>query len=111
MGEILDATNRAIKAASHLGSMDAGAVETIRALALKIDLQDEYFEALADDAAQNDRRPPAQDNVSIPTYLKYAESLGLTPAGRTKLADAPKGKGDGGGKLGKLQSVPKPKSA
>ena len=103
---VLDATVAAIEAASHLGPMDAGAVETIKALALKIDMQDAYLEALADDAADRNLRPPSPDNVSIPTYLKYAESLGLTPTGREKLtAKKPEGKG---GKLGRLSSVPKP---
>ena len=102
---VLDATVAAIKAAAHLGPMDAGAVETIKALALKIDAQDEYMEALADDAADRNLRPPSQDNVSIPTYLKFCESLGLTPAGRTKAAIEAKGGQSGGSTLGKLRSV------
>ncbi len=96
MGELIDATEKAIGAAAHLTDMDAGAVETLRALALKIDMMDNYFDALADDAAERGGRPPSQDNVSIPTYLKFCESLGLTPAGRVRLGDkkpeAPVGK-------------------
>jgi len=83
--------------------MDAGAIEAIKALAIKIDVQDAYYEALADDAADHNRRPPSVDNVSLPTYLKYAESLGLTPTGRGKLGDE-KPEASGGNKLGDLQA-------
>lgn len=111
MGDLLDATNDAIKAAKHLTPMDAGSLEAIRQLALKIDVMDAYFDALAKDAVESNRRPPSQDNVSIPTYLKYAEALGLTPSGRTKSAiEAPKGAGPGG-TLGKLQGLKGGKSA
>jgi len=111
VGEILDATDKAIAAAPHLGPMDAGTVEAIRALALKIDLQDDYFRELAAHNEERKLRPPSQDNVSIPTYLKYAEALGLTPSGRTKAEiEPPKGAGPGG-TLGKLQSLKGGKSA
>lgn len=96
MGDIVDATEKAIKAASHLTDADAGALETLRALALAIDEREKRWEALVDDAAEHQLRPPPQDNVSIPTYLKFCESLGLTPAGRAKLGEkkpeAPRGK-------------------
>lgn len=109
MGEVVEATEKAIAAALEekiLTDKDAGAIETLRALAVKIDLADAYFDALMADATEHGSRPPSQDNVSIPTYLKYCESLGLTPAGRAKLAEKkPEGKG---GKLGRLASVPKP---
>lgn len=105
MGDILDATDRTIKAAKHLTDMDAGAVETIRALALKIDLQDEYFQELADQASERKLRPPSPDNVSIPTYLKYCEALGLTPSGRTKLEPAKEPEDKSGNKLAGLRSV------
>ncbi len=100
---LLDATNAAIEAAAHLTPMDDGALAAIRALAVKIDMADEYFAALADDAQQNNRRPPSQDNVSIPTYLKFCESLGLTPAGRAKAAIEEGGESGGSSALGKLR--------
>ena len=105
MGDILNATEVSIKAATHLSGVDAGAVETIRALALRIDLMDEYFKELVDQATERNLRPPSPDNVSIPTYLKYCESLGLTPAGRVKIAPAKSGGESGGGKLGKFRSI------
>lgn len=107
MGEVIDATEKAIAAARHLTDMDAGTVEALRALARKIDGADEYFEALADVAAERKLRPPSPDNVSIPTYLKFCESLGLTPAGRVRLVEQKKPEAKGG-KLGRLSSVPKP---
>ena len=103
MGEVIDATEAAIKAASHLTAMDSGAVETLRALARKIDGADAYFEALEEQAAERKLRPPSVDNVSIPTYLKFCESLGLTPAGRVRLAGQ-KPEASGGSKLGNLQA-------
>ena len=33
------------------------------------------------------------DNVSVPTYLKYAEALGLTPVSRKRLIEVAKGGG------------------
>lgn len=80
MGAVLEATEQSLGAAKHLTEMDAGAVQALRALASKIDDMtaprvDEYGE-------------PTEakfDNVTIPTYLKYCESLGLTPAGRDRL--------------------------
>jgi len=105
MGDLLDATNEAITAAKHLTKMDAGTLEAIRQLAVKIDVMDDYFDELSDQNAERNLRPPSPDNVSIPTYLKYAESLGLTPSGRTKaLIETPKGAGPGG-TLGKLQGL------
>lgn len=98
MGEIEEATESALTAATHLTDMDAGAVEVLRHVARQIDLQSEG--GLTPDGKL--------DNVSVPTYLKYCEALGLTPAGRLRLGakkEAPSGK------LGNLRSVPRPKRA
>ncbi|MGZ6836764.1 MAG: terminase small subunit [Blastococcus sp.] len=98
MGDVVDATERAIKAAGHLTSMDAGAVQTLRLLAVKVD-------ALEGGDLNADGK---FDNVSIPTYLRYCEALGLTPAGRVKLGPV---KEAVGGKLGQLRSVQGGKSS
>lgn len=95
MGDLLNATNKAIRAATHLGPMDAGTVAAIRSLAQRIDVGDVYFKALAEQAEERKLRPPSVDNVSIPTYLKYAESLGLSPVGRVRAA-VDKAKGEVG---------------
>lgn len=109
MTDLVQATEDAIKAADHLTPMDEGALEAMRALARKIDAWDQVVEWALDDArGREGARPtvPQNDNVSISAYLKFAESLGLTPAGRSKLAEKkPEAKG---GKLRGLQSVPKP---
>lgn len=107
MDSLAEATEAAIEAAKHLTEMDAGAIEALRALARKIDAWDQIVEWALDDAADREgSRPvvPANDNVSIPTYLKFCESLGLTPTGRTRAAiEGAKG-GDGNqSALGKLR--------
>lgn len=103
MGAVEEATEESIAAAKHLKPEDAGVVAALRALARKIDAQDDYFTALTEDAESRNGRPPSMDNVSLPTYLKFSESLGLTPAGRERLTDKPAGAGNG--RLGKLQAI------
>lgn len=109
MGDVVEATEKSIEAATHLTDLDSGAVATLLFLAEKIDTEETLREMALEWAAEDEkRRPPSVDNVSIPTYLKYCESLGLTPAGRLKLG--PK-KEAASGKLGELRSVPRPKQA
>lgn len=72
----------ALESAEHLTSVDSAAVAAARALALKIDMQDQYFQELADLARESKSRPPSVDNVSLPTFRNYLESLGLIPSGR-----------------------------
>lgn len=108
MGDVVDATEVAIAAAKHLTDADRGAVEALRVLAGKIDTDDELRTIWLDYQANREvenMRPLQLDNVSIPTYLKYCESLGLTPAGRSKLGEK---KEPQRGKLGNLSSVPRP---
>jgi hypothetical protein len=105
---LVDETLAAIKATDHLTDKDKGAIEGMLALARKIDAWDAIVQWALDDALAHESRPtvPQNDNVSLSAYLKYAESLGLTPAGRARLAEKkPEGKG---GKLGRLAAVPKP---
>ena len=75
-----DETRRAVDAARVEGTLtdlDSGVVETLMHIAREID----SLEAGVNAAGK-------LDNVSIPTYLKFAESLGMTPASRVKLAGA-----------------------
>lgn len=67
---ILEATGAALAAAGHLTEADQAAVAVLLRLAETIDHASERS---------------SLDNVSIPTFLRFAESLGLTPAGRVKL--------------------------
>lgn len=103
---VADATEAAIAAATHLTEMDSGAVAVLRDLAITID-------ALADGDAQASDKAKADgkakfDNVSVPTYLKFCDSLGLTPAGRMRLAEK---KEPAGGKLAQLRQVSGGRSA
>lgn len=94
-----------------LGPLDAGAVSALRVLADKIDKDDELRERYLDLTANEDGSPvkPLQlDNVSLPTYLKYCDALGLTPAGRAAQAGKAPAKERTSGKLANLRSVPRP---
>lgn len=87
-------TAAAVAAATHLTDADAGAVEVLQRLAGTID------SLLASGFLTETGK---FDNVSIPTYLRYCESLGLTPAGRVKLGE--KESAGGGGKLAQLRAI------
>jgi len=78
---VSDALERSIRNAKHLGARDSAAVAAARALARKIDAWDVIVEWALDDAAQGKGRPavPANDNVSIASFLKYIDQLGLLP--------------------------------
>ena len=94
---VFDAAVSAIEASSHVDRAggDAGAVEALLALARKIDAWDDIVD-LAVDQAEDGRRPtvPQHDNTSLPTFLKYCEALGLTPATRRALVAEVKAEGD-----------------
>src|SRR5690606_24771159 len=87
-------TNDAIAAATHLTPMDMGAVAVLRQLARTLDklLKTGFV-----------TESGKFDNVSMPTYLRYCESLGLTPAGRRQMA--PKEAPSAPSKLGQLRAV------
>lgn len=74
---VVTATEMSIEAATHLTKMDAGAISTLMSLAEQVDYLIAHNGLNSSDKF---------DNVSIPTYLKYCNDLGLTPAGREKLA-------------------------
>ena len=94
MAEIFEATSRSVEAAkAALSPLDDGAVSVLLELARQIDVM----------AANGGLREDGKlDNVSIPTYLRFCESLGLTPAGREKLTAK---KGEPVGKLAQLRAV------
>ena len=99
---VLSETEAALAAATHPTDMDAGAVETLLTLARKIDTEAGLRELALEWAEENRQKPPSVDNVSIPTYLKFCESLGLTPAGRARLKPPAAAEG---GKLAQLRSA------
>ncbi|WP_394254718.1 terminase small subunit [Pseudoclavibacter helvolus] len=80
---IYNATNRAIRAANHLKPEHGAAVAALRFLAKKIDsdatMRDLVMERLKTADPEADIKFPPVDNVSVPTFLRYLEALGLTP--------------------------------
>lgn len=90
LGPVERATQSAVDAADHLGPTDAGTVAVLLDLARTID--------------RSAARPAGDpfDNVTKPTYLKYATELGLTALSRGKL---PKKEQSRGSKLAELRSI------
>lgn len=78
------ATRASVEAATHLDKegVHAGAIAAMISAARKIDAWDIIVDWALEDAIENETRPavPSNDNVTLSTYLKYVESLGLTPA-------------------------------
>lgn len=99
---LVDATERALADATHLTGKDAGAVQALRVLARKIDTEANLRELALQYAEEYDMKPPHVDNVSIPTYLKYATALGLIPA---PVAPTKPAEGGKSGQLAKLRSA------
>lgn len=92
----MEATERALNTAAHLKPEDAGTVAILRGLA-----------ATAEQLLRNGGITESGrfDNVTIPTYLRYADALGLTPAGRHALRiSAPDG-ASGGRTLHSLRTL------
>ncbi|WP_194294559.1 terminase small subunit [Leucobacter muris] len=79
---VTEAFERSVKNARHLRVRDAPAVAAARALARKIDAWDVIVDWALEDASETKGvRPavPANDNVSIASFLKYLEKLKLLP--------------------------------
>ncbi|MEA1264169.1 hypothetical protein MicroSTF_14090 [Microbacterium sp. STF-2] len=89
---VADALERGLRNAKHLRMKHAPTVAAARALARKIDAWDVIVEWAVEDAAETrGARPavPANDNVSIASFLKYLDALGLTPEDEAPAASAP----------------------
>ncbi|WHP18825.1 hypothetical protein [Cellulomonas sp. ES6] len=82
---------RALAAATHLTDRDAAAIAAARALAHRIDVWDVIVQWAMEDAADTGSRPkvPANDNTSLPTYLKYLDALQLVPPAAEKAKPGP----------------------
>lgn len=80
------ALDRSLKNATHLRAVHAGTVKAARLLARKIDAWDQIVEWAIEDAAGEGRPAvPQNDNVSIASFLKYMDTLGLTPPPAAKV--------------------------
>lgn len=90
---VREETEGAVAAAEHLTAADQGAVAVLLHLATQIDNQ-------TDGGLTPDGK---LDNVSVPTFLKYCDALGLTPVARLRFE--PSKKEPAGGKLAQLQSI------
>lgn len=104
---VVAATTVALAAAglTETEGPDAGVVAVLLRLARTIDAMDAPQEP-----EEGARKPKPFDNVTIPTYLKYAEALGLTVAARKRAAvvgDEPEGSqgGDAGAGVNLAQVI------
>lgn len=89
---VVEETQAAVDASPHITGADAGAVATLLHIAGQIDAQ------------TNGLTPDGKlDNVSVPTYLKYCDALGLTPVARLRFKDEVKE--GSSGKLAHLRDV------
>ena len=95
---VYESFQASVKAAAHIDAegVDAGAVAAAGALAQKIDAWDQIVQWAIEDAAESESRPkvPANDNTSLPTFLKYCEALGLTPMARKAVGGQPEKEAD-----------------
>lgn len=87
---LLDATNEAIAAAPHLTDPRyLGSLQALRMLAAKADQWQKIVDWAVEDLADQDgrKRPavPQNDNVTLASYARLSEQLGLTPIGRKAL--------------------------
>lgn len=79
------AFDRAVKNAKHLRAVHAPTVKAARMLARKIDAWDVIVDWALEDADGNGRPSvPANDNVSLASFLKYMDVLGMTPPAPAK---------------------------
>ena len=107
---VRNALDTALVAARKQGvvsDLDAGTIRAAQALADKIDAWDQIVEwAFKDQREAEASRPavPPNDNVSLASFLKYMNDLGLTPAARVAAAGKAAGKG-GGAPVGKLEAL------
>lgn len=102
---VAEAVEVALAAASHLTVQDAAAVQALRYLATKIDSERLLREQQLRWAAEHGEKPPPIDNVSVPTFLKYCNELGLTPAGRQGDRAAAGGGSKSVSKVAQMRSV------
>lgn len=88
---VSDALERALRNAKHLRARDAATVAAARALAWKIDNWETLAEAAIMESHEDGGRPkvPQNDNVSLASFLKYMDALGLTPTTVVLKASAP----------------------
>lgn len=106
---VRNALDKALAAARKQGvvsDLDAGTIRAAQALADKIDAWDQIVAWAFEDAEDSEASRPAvpqNDNVSLASFLKYMNDLGLTPGARSSAAS--KSAKSGGGPVGKLGAL------
>lgn len=106
---VRNALDKALAAARKQGvvsDLDAGTIRAAQALADKIDAWDQIVAWAFEDAEDSGASRPAvpqNDNVSLASFLKYMNDLGLTPSARSSAAS--KSAKSGGGPVGKLGAL------
>jgi hypothetical protein len=85
-GSVLAAFDASVTAAGdRLSKVDGAAIAAARSLARKIDAMEDEPAAVSEDGELREERRRSLDNVTMPTFLKYLDALGLTPGGRRLL--------------------------
>lgn len=90
---VSEALERSIRNAPHLRARHSAAIAAARKLARKIDAWDTIVDWALEDAAETrGARPavPANDNVSLASFGKYLDMLGLVPDDVDPAKTAPK---------------------
>lgn len=107
---VRNALDKALTAARKqevVSELDAGTIRAAQALADKIDAWDQIVEWAFEDQREAEASRcavPANDNVSLASFLKYMNDLGLTPAARATATGKATGK-SGGAPVGKLEAL------
>lgn len=84
---VVEATEAAIRAATHLTRADFAAIAALRVMAAKMDALADTQAGVSEDGELTEDRKRGLDNVTAPTFLKYCSELGLTPVGRKTLGE------------------------
>lgn len=107
---VRNALDKALTEARKQGTvspLDAGTIRAAQALADKIDAWDQIVEWAFKDQQEAEAQRcavPQNDNVSLASFLKYMNDLGLTPAARATATGKATGKA-GGAPVGKLEAL------
>lgn len=107
---VYNAFNAAVRSAKdRLTAEDLPMIAAARVLALKIDMEEEYFAELAFEAERTRKSPPSRDNASHTQFLNYLKALGFSPEIRETRESKKKPEPTAGGAgLRGLRAVPRP---
>ena len=110
-GEVRKSFDRAVAAARRqkiINARHSGTIAAARALADKIDQWDRIVQWAVEDKDEFDLARPAvpqNDNVSLPSFLKYCEALGLTVSADRAQVKSSGSAGKGASGVSKLEAL------